>query len=108
MRTWFAAVYLFTSSKKGCSSLQISRQLGITQKTAWFLLHRIREMLREKAPQMLTNEVQIDETYVGGLGKNKHKSKRKVKAPGVGRTDDKTPVFGIIETGGKVVVQVSE
>lgn len=69
LRTWFAAIYLFTSSKKGISSLQLGRQLGITQKTAWFVLHRVREMLRDKAPQMLTNEVQVDETYVGGKEK---------------------------------------
>lgn len=107
LRTWFAAIYLCTSSKKGISSLQASRQLGITQKTAWFVLHRVREMLREKAPQMLASEVQIDETYVGGLEKNKHASKR-VKASGVKRKNDKTPVFGIVETGGKVVVKVSD
>lgn len=58
LRTWFAAIYLCTSSKKGISSLQASRQLGITQKTAWFVLHRVREMLREKAPQMLTKDYQ--------------------------------------------------
>ena len=107
LRTWFAAIYLCLSSKKGISSLQASRQLGITQKTAWFVLHRVREMLREKAPQMLNNNVQIDETYVGGKETNKHASKR-TKATQGRNSDVKTPVFGIAETGGKVVVKVSQ
>lgn len=114
LRTWFATIYLCLSSKKGVSSLQISRQLGITQKSAWFLLHRIREMLKDKAPQMLRESVQIDETYVGGLAKNKHKSKlakTKEQQDGKGlrgRSETKTPVFGIVETGGKVVVKVTQ
>lgn len=109
LRIWFAAIYLCTSSKKGISSLQASRQLGITQKTAWFVLHRVREMLREKAPYMLKNQVQIDETYVGGKESNKHASKKNPlgQKSGGRHADVKTPVFGIVETGGKVAVKVS-
>jgi transposase-like protein len=113
LRTWFAAGYICLSSKKGVSSLQISRQLGITQKTAWFVLHRLREMLRDKAPQMLRGTTQIDETYVGGKIGNKHKSKQakaRTERGGKGlqgRSDTKTPVFGISETGGKVIVKVT-
>jgi len=114
LRTWFAAGYLCLSSKKGVSSLQISRQLGITQKTAWFVLHRLREMLRDKAPQMLSGTAQIDETYHGGSLKNKHKSKiaklkREQEGKSLkGRSETKTPIFGIVETGGNVIVKVTD
>jgi transposase-like protein len=104
LRIWFAAIYLCTSSRKGISSLQASRQLGITQKSAWFLNHRIREMLNEKAPTMLSNEVQVDETYVGGKEGNKHASK-KAKNKNI-RKDDKVPVVGFVEKDGNIIVKV--
>lgn len=110
-KIWFAAIYLATTGKKGISSVQLGEQLGITQKTAWFVLHRIREMLKDKAPKMLgeNNMVEADEVYLGGKEQNKHYNKR--------RSEDKTitnegkpyrpkkTVVGLIERNGKVVVK---
>lgn len=101
LSTWFAAIYLCTAHKKGISSCQLARDLGITQKAAWFVLHRVREMLKEKAPFMLENQVEIDETFIGGKEKNKHASKKIKNAQGRS-TKGKTPVLGILERDGKV------
>lgn len=106
LRTWFAAIYLCTAHKKGISSCQLARDLGITQKTAWFVLHRIREMLREKAPVMLKEQVQIDEVYVGGREKNKHNIKKTKNTQGRSQ-ETKTPVIGIYGVGGQVIVKVT-
>lgn len=104
LRLWYAAIYLCTAHKKGISSLQLHRDLGVTQKTAWFMLHRIREMIREKNPQMLEGETQADETYVGGKNKNRHNDKKIPNSQGRS-VKDKTPVFGMINKG-KVTTQV--
>lgn len=104
LRYWFAAVFLATANKKGISSTHLARQLDITQKTAWFILHRVREMLREKAPHLLEGEVQADETFVGGKNKNRH-AKKKIKDSQGRSLKDKTPVFGLVNKG-RVKTQV--
>jgi transposase-like protein len=91
LQKWFLAMYIVSAHKKGISSLQLHRDLGVTQKTAWFMLHRIRYMLSNGLPkEMLDGTVEVDETYVGG----KHKGRR-------GRgSENKTPVFGMVERQG--------
>jgi transposase-like protein len=99
LRTWFAAMFLITNHKKGISSHQLQRDLQITQKTAWFVLHRIHEMYKESASELLKNVVEIDETFIGGKYKNKHADKKK---PGAQGSIDKTVVFGAVQRHGKV------
>lgn len=103
LRIWFAAMYLCTAHKKGISSLQLSRDLNITQKTAWFVLHRIREMLNSNQTDKLNGIVEVDETYVGGSLKNKSNKKRREMREVNGQwVDAKTPVFAMVERGGEV------
>src|SRR5262245_39741061 len=95
---WLMAIHLMTSSKKGVSSLQISRELGITVKSAWFLTHRIREAMRDDGPQEpLTGIVEADETYVGGKPRKGNLWAKPAKA---GRGTKKTPVMVLVQRDG--------
>ncbi len=105
LTTWFAAMYLVSAHKKGISSMQLSRDLGISQKTAWFLIHRIREMFLNKAPHLLRKVVEADETLVGGKNKNRHAHKKVPHSQGRSH-QDKTSVFGLAQRGGYVTTFV--
>lgn len=95
---WFTAIYLLTAHKKGISSLQLSRDLNVTQKTAWFMLQRIREMLKIKELPIIETIAEIDEVYIGGKEKNKLKKKKKLHISGRS-IESKTPILGIMERG---------
>lgn len=104
LQKWFIAIYLMTSHKKGISSMQLAKDLDVCQKTAWFILQRIRFAVQTKSfemPLMVAN-VECDETYIGGKNKNRHASKRVANSQGRS-VKDKTPVFGLVERNGRVV-----
>jgi transposase-like protein len=100
LRKWLMAIWLLTSHRKGIASTQLAKDIEVTQKTAWFMLHRLRHAAMTKsfnAP--LAGSVEIDETFVGGKERNKHASKREHKGRGgVG----KAVVMGLIERGGEL------
>lgn len=104
LHKWVYAMYLLVTSRKGISSMQLAKEIGITQKSAWFVLHRLREACGSNL-EKLQGIIELDETYVGGIEKNKHESK-KLKA---GRgTVGKTAVLGMRERCGRTVAMTVE
>lgn len=106
LQKWFMAIFSITAHKKGTSSRQLAIDIGVTQKTAWFMAHRIRHALKVKnfAGQMF-GVIQCDETFVGGKNKFRHADKKVPKSQGRS-FKDKTPVLGLLHTGGPLYLQV--
>ena len=105
LEKWLPAVWIITAAKNGVSSCEIARSLGVTQKTAWFMLHRIRLAMQSGSLMKLggggSGEVEADETFIGGKARNMHLSVKARRITGTG-TKDKTAVMGILERGGEV------
>src|SRR5271156_6218626 len=103
---WLTATWMLTNCKNGVSSYEIARDVKVTQKSAWFMLQRIRLAMQDDFfGSKLGGEVEVDETFIGGKARNMHVSERKRRITGTG-TQDKTAVMGILERGGKVRASV--
>ncbi len=98
---WLPSVWLIANSKNGISSYELARALGVTQKSAWFMLHRIRLAMQSGSFDKLDGEVEVDETFIGGKARNMHKAERARKITGTGGKD-KAIVVGTKERGGEV------
>lgn len=102
---WLPAAWLVINCKNGVSSCEIARDLEVTQKTAWFMMHRVRLAMQCGSFEKCSGEVEVDETFIGGKARNMHLSKRERRITGTGGKD-KTAVMGILERGGKVRAKV--
>ena len=102
---WMMAIWMIGACKNGVSSYEIHRSIRVTQKSAWFMLRRIRQIMHEDSTVKLTGEVEADETFIGGKARNMHVVKKARRITGTG-TKEKVAVMGILERGGKVVTTV--
>jgi transposase-like protein len=98
---WLCAYWMLCNCKNGISSCEVARAIGITQKSAWFMLHRIRKTMQDDSGIKFSGEVEADETFIGGKARNMHITKRERRITGTGGKD-KTAVMGILERGGKI------
>ena len=96
------AVYLCTAHKKGISSYQLAKDIGVSQKCSWFMLHRIRELMRDKTDFKLDNIVEVDEVYMGGKVSNMSKKKRTMLREAGLTLKTKTMVVGMVERSGNL------
>lgn len=94
LRKWFLAMYLISCHKKGISSVQLATDIKVTQKTAWYILHKVRTLYKQDDNVQLSGLVECDEMYLGGRETNKHESKKTAKTQGRS-TKTKTPIFGM-------------
>ena len=101
LRKWFLAIWLVTSHKKGISSIQLGKDIGVRQATAWFMLQRIRACFGIENNNELEGIVECDETFIGGKNKNRHKDKKVPHSQGRS-FKDKVPVMGMLQRDGKM------
>ena len=106
LRKWFIAIWHVTNHKAGISSYQLARDIGVTQKTAWYMLHKIRCQMYLANENPLKDEVEIDETLVGGKNKNRHRDKKVPHSQGRSHKD-KAPVVGMIQRDGLMNARVT-
>ena len=99
---WLCAMWLLVNCKNGISSYEVGRDLGISQKSAWHVMHRVRLAAHDGSLRKLSGEVEVDESFIGGKARNMHlrKRRKKITKPG---PHDKVAVMGMLERGGKVV-----
>ncbi|MGI8540192.1 MAG: IS1595 family transposase [Rubrobacteraceae bacterium] len=105
MDKWLPAMWMVVNCKNGISSYELARNLGVTQKTAWFMSHRIRLAMQTGTFEKLSGHVEADETFIGGKARNMHKSKREEKITGWGMSG-KVAVMGLLERHGEVRTKV--
>ena len=105
MRKWFSVMMLLLTHTRGISSCQVASILKIKQRTAWGMMQKVRQYMSMENNHKLSGEVEIDETFVGGKNKNRHKDKKVEKCQGRSYKD-KVPVFGILERGGNLFAKV--